>query len=469
MSDFKLYNTLTREVSDFQPINSEEVKIYCCGPTVYDYQHIGNFKTFLMENLLVKALRIAGYQVKFVMNITDVGHLTSDADDGEDKMMIAAKREKKKSYEIADFYTNKFFEDWDLLKMIRPDIVCKASDHIQEMIAMIKTLEDKGFAYVANGNVYFDVSKLKDYGKLAKLDLKKLQAGTTIEVDAHKKGPFDFVLWFTNSKFTNHELLWDSPWGEGYPGWHIECSAMSMKYLGEQIDIHCGGIDHVPVHHTNEIAQSEAATGNKWVNFWVHSEFILLNSEKMSKSKGGFITLDTLTADGIDPLAYKMLCLGTHYRKQINYSSESLTNASRNLQKIYSALETLTINPQVNLTKLSTEAESYWTNFKTAIFNDLNTPQALAVLWQAIDDQTLVAVDKLNLILHFDQILGFDLSNWKPSKIEIPSEVQALLELRKDARLNKNWEQSDALRVQIANYGFEVKDLGAEQTITKKL
>lgn len=468
MSNFKLYNTLTREVSDFHPLNPAEVKIYCCGPTVYDYQHIGNFKTFLMENLLVKALRIAGYPVKFVMNITDVGHLTSDADDGEDKMMIAAKREKKKSYEIAEFYTNKFFEDWDLLKMIRPDIVCKASDHIPEMIAMIKTLEDKGYAYVANGNVYFDVSKLKDYGKLAKLDLEKLQAGTTIEVDAHKRGPFDFVLWFTNSKFANHELLWDSPWGEGYPGWHIECSAMSMKYLGEQMDIHCGGIDHVPVHHTNEIAQSEATTGNKWVNFWVHSEFILLNSEKMSKSKGGFITLDTLRADGIDPLAYKMLCLGTHYRKQINYSNESLGNAARNLQKIYSALATLPYDLMEELPPLQSNSLHYWNDFKAAIFNDLNTPQALAIFWQILDDQTLAPKEKLNLIWHCDQILGFDLKNWRPEKIKIPAEVLDLVEQRKIARANKNWSESDTLRAQIATLGFDVKDAGAEQTLTKK-
>ncbi len=469
MSDFKLYNTLTREVSDFQPINPKEVKIYCCGPTVYDYQHIGNFKTFLMENLLVKALRMAGYPVKFVMNITDVGHLTSDADDGEDKMLIAAKREKKKSYEIAEFYTNKFFEDWDLLKMIRPDIVCKASDHIPEMITMIKTLEEKGYAYVANGNVYFDVSKLNDYGKLAKLDLEKLQAGTTIEVDSHKKGPFDFVLWFTNSKFTNPELTWESPWGEGYPGWHIECSAMSMKYLGEQIDIHCGGIDHVPVHHTNEIAQSEAATGNKWVNFWVHSEFILLNSEKMSKSKGGFITLDTLITDGVDPLAYKMLCLGTHYRKQINYSTESLNNASRNLQKIYSALANLPYELNEKLPEFANSTLNYWNDFRAAIFNDLNTPQALATFWQILDDQKLEAKEKLNLIFHCDEILGFDLKNWQPAKLEIPEEVLALVELRKVARANKDWSGSDNLRAQIAGYGFDLKDTGTEQTLTKKL
>ena len=312
-------------------------------------------------------------------------------------------------------------------------------------------------------------SKFETYGDLAKLDLKKLQAGARIDVDDHKRGPFDFVLWFTNSKFENHELLWDSPWGEGYPGWHIECSAMSMKYLGEQIDIHCGGIDHVPVHHTNEIAQSEAATGRKWVNFWVHSEFILLNSEKMSKSKGGFITLDTLANDGFDPLAYKMLCLSTHYRKQINYSNESLTNAARNLNKICKTLEEIDLPRNCDQNKLSPVAKELWDAFKLAIFNDLNTPQALAVLWQIIDHSEISSEDKINLLLLCDQILGFDLKNWQPTKIDLPEELKSLLEERKLARSNKDWAKADQLRNQIAEFGFIVKDQGTEQILTKKI
>lgn len=277
----KFYNTLSRKVELFKPLVSGQASVYCCGPTVYNFQHIGNLKTYICEDLLVRTLRLAGYQVKHVMNITDVGHLTSDADQGEDKMLVAMRREGKSSKEIAEFYTKCFFEDCAKLNINEPNVVCRATEHVKEMIVLTERILSNGFAYVSGGNVYFDVQKFEEYGRLAQLDLNKLKAGARIDVDSHKRNPLDFVLWFTKSKFIDQELQWDSPWGRGYPGWHIECSAMSMKHLGEQIDIHCGGVDHIPVHHTNEIAQSESATGKRpWVRHWFHSEFLVINEEK---------------------------------------------------------------------------------------------------------------------------------------------------------------------------------------------
>lgn len=462
----KLFNTLSRQVEEFKPLSPGMVKIYCCGPTVYDYQHIGNFKTFLIEDLLIRTLKLAGLQVKFIMNITDVGHLASDADEGEDKMLIAARREKKKSMEIAQYYTDKFLEDWDKLNITRPETFCKATDHIAEMIAMIKTLEEKGFAYLADGNVYFDVMRFKEYGQLALLDLEKLQAGARVEVDQNKRSPFDFVLWFTKSKFENHELLWDSPWGKGYPGWHIECSAMASKYLGENIDIHCGGVDHIPVHHTNEIAQAEAAFGHKWVNFWVHSEFILINSEKMAKSKGNFLKLDDLTAQGYEPAVYRTLILGTHYRKQLNFSKDSMDNALRVLQKLKAEVLKLK-STDTPAEKLSDSAEKYATAFREAVFNDLNTPQALAQVWGLLDDKDISSAEKLSLLYYFDQILGLKISDWQAETIDVPEAVKILLEKRAAARQSKNWAESDRLRDEIKSLGFVVKDNAQGQSLTK--
>lgn len=334
MEQIKIYNSLSKKVEDFNANQAGLAKVYCCGPTVYDYQHIGNFRTFIFEDILVRTLKLAKYKVQHVMNITDVGHLTGDNDEGEDKMLLAMKREGKKSLEIAQYYTDKFFEDWDKLGLNRPDTVCKATEHIQEMIELIKKIEANGFSYVANGNVYFDVAKFEKYGELARLNLDDLKAGARIEVDQNKKNPFDFVLWFTKSKFEDQELQWDSPWGRGYPGWHIECSAMSMKYLGDEFDIHCGGIDHVPIHHTNEIAQSEAATGKKWVNFWMHSEFILLNSDKMSKSKGGFLVVDNIIEKGFDPKAYRLFCMSALYRQQLNFTWDAVEQNQNSYNKL---------------------------------------------------------------------------------------------------------------------------------------
>jgi len=448
--EIRLYNTLTRTINPLQTLEPGRCKVYCCGPTVYDFQHIGNMRTYIFEDVLVRTLRKAGYNVNHIMNITDVGHLVSDADEGEDKMLVAAKREKKSSLEIAKYYTDVFFKDCKQLHITKPNTVCNATDHITEMIDLIKRLETNGMTYLAGGNVYFDVEKLPDYGKLAKLDLEKLKAGARIEVDSNKKSPFDFVLWFTKSKFENRELQWDSPWGRGYPGWHIECSAMSMKYLGKQFDIHCGGIDHISVHHTNEIAQSEGATKKPWVNVWMHGEFLLMNKEKMSKSKGGFVTLSTVVDKGVDPLAYRYLCLSAHYRSQLSFSDETLENAASGLKKLKSSI--LSIKAQNGNTALPAIPESdLISDFENAIFDDLNMPKAMASVWAAVNDNALKPGEKLSILNYMDDVLGFDINSWQEEVFDIPSDVSNLVAAREKARKEKNWSESDRLRNEIHN------------------
>ncbi len=453
----KLFNTMTRSLEEFIPLVPGEASIYCCGPTVYSFQHVGNFKTFIFEDLLARTLRFAGYKVKHVMNITDVGHLTGDSEDGEDKMLVAMRRENKSSLEISRFYTDKFFEDWDKLHLKRPDVVCYATQHIPEMIALIERIYANGLAYVANGNVYFDVSKYKNYGQLAKLDLENLKAGSRIEVDPHKRNPLDFVLWFTKSKFENQELQWDSPWGRGYPGWHIECSAMSIKYLGENFDIHCGGVDHVPVHHTNEIAQSEAATGKKWVNFWLHSEFILINDTKMSKSSGKTILLDDIIAQGHDPLVYRYFCLSANYRAQLNFTDESITGAANGLERLKRSVLNLkaeagSIKPDSSFEHPSLQA------FTEAVCNDLNMPQALSHLWKALGDKELTAVEKLALLYKMDEVLGLGIEEWKAEAVSVSAEADKLLQARQAARAAKDFKAADQIRDQLLALGFKVVD-----------
>lgn len=458
-----LFNTLTRTVEELNPIEPGRVKIYCCGPTVYNYQHIGNLKTYIFEDILVRTLKYFGYKVTHVMNITDVGHLASDADEGEDKMSLAMKREKKKSYEIAEYYTDAFFKDCEALNISKPDIVCKATDHIKEMIELIQRLESKGLTYSAGGNIYFDVSKFPEYGKLALLDLEKLKAGARIEVDSNKHHPADFVLWFTKSKFENQELQWDSPWGVGYPGWHIECSAMAMKYLGEQIDIHCGGIDHIPVHHTNEIAQSEGAIGKKWVNFWMHSEFILLNKEKMSKSKGGFIVLSDL--EGFDPLDYRFLVLGSHYRSQLNFSIEAMEGAKASRNSLRSKARSLLGDDSVAAVASDHEILS---EFNKAISTDLNTPLALAKVRQILEDERYESELRLGALKAADLVLGLNVDSWFKEET-IPENIQTLLAERQSARDNKNWAESDRLRQEIQKLGFSVEDSKDGQKVQKAI
>ena len=413
-------------------------------------------RTYVFEDLLVRTLRHAGYKVQHVMNITDVGHLVGDGDDGEDKMAVAAKRENKRSYEIAEYYTNIFLEDCDKLNITRPQVVCKATDHIEEMIDLIKQIEANGYTYTAGGNVYFDVAKFDSYGALAKLDLEKLKAGARIEVDTSKRNPQDFALWFTKSKFENQELQWDSPWGRGYPGWHIECSAMSLKHLSDQFDIHCGGIDHIPVHHTNEIAQTEAATGKSpWVNYWMHGEFLLMNNAKMAKSAGGFLKLGDVVERGIDPIAYKFFCLSAHYRAQLNFSWEALEQADSSIRKLKRTVLALKEEGEPGEHNEDTPQLS---EFKSAIYNDLNAPKALAALWSAVQSKELSSAEKLRVLYEMDSVLGFGMQEWEASKEAIPEHVQTLFEQRTEARANKNWEEADRIRDEITEAGYQVVD-----------
>lgn len=465
----KLYNTMSRSLDDFVPLKAGEVGLYCCGPTVYNYQHIGNLRTYIFEDVLVRVLRRAGFKVTHVMNITDVGHLVSDADEGEDKMLVAARREKKSSLEIADYYTQIFFEHCSWLNIQRPDIVCKATEHVEDMIAQVKQLEENGFAYVSGGNVYFDVSKDKSYGKLAKLDLENLQAGARIDVDAQKKNPLDFALWFTKSKFENQELQWDSPWGRGYPGWHIECSAMSTKYLGNHFDIHCGGIDHIPVHHTNEIAQSECATGETMSNYWLHGGFLVTNKEKMSKSTGEFLKLDVVRDRGIDPVSYRLFCYSASYRGELVFSWEALEASDKTLKRLKQAV--LSWKEEcggVPSKKLSPAAVELREQFDQAVYDDLSMPRAMAVIHAAAADSELSPADKLALLLDFDSVLGFDIEDWKAEKLDIPDEVSSLVKQREEARANKDWAEADRLRGEIQALGFAVED-AASGSVVKRL
>jgi cysteinyl-tRNA synthetase len=402
------------------------------------------------------------------MNITDVGHLVSDADEGEDKMAVAAKREGKKSADIAQFYTDIFWDHSRKLNIIRPDVVCKATDHIKEMIDLIRVLEEKGFAYQSGGNVYFDISKFDEYGKLANINVAEQLAGARIEADERKRSPLDFALWFTDSKFAGQELQWDSPWGRGYPGWHIECSAMAIKHVGEFIDIHCGGIDHIGAHHTNEIAQSECAIGHRWVQTWMHGAFLVDATGKMSKSKGKFLTVQSLIDDGFDPLAYRLFCLGAHYRSPLTLSLESIGAAQTSLERLRQAVVTLKESPSTAPAGPSEAAERYIASFEQAIADDLNCPRALAVLWSVVGDRSLPAATALELIGAFDSILGLNLMSASSAPAEeIPEVVLALVQQREDARRARDWVASDRLRAEILAMGYEVKDSAKGPTIRK--
>jgi len=462
-----LFNTMSRTVETFSSLHGKEVKVYCCGPTVYNFQHIGNLRTYIFEDLLVRTLRYAGYSVKHVMNITDVGHLVSDADDGEDKMLVASKREGKSSYEIAEHYTAIFFEHCKWLNISPPNVVCKATEHIEEMIALIRELEKRGAAYLSGGNVYFDVSKSADYGKLAGLDLESLKSGARIEVDSKKRSPLDFALWFTKSKFEKQEMQWDSPWGRGYPGWHIECSAMSMKYLGESLDIHCGGIDHIPVHHTNEIAQSETATGKAFARVWMHGGFLVVDSSKMSKSTGEFLTLDRLKERGIDPLSYRLFCFSGSYRNELSWSWQALESAATTLKRLKNQF-LLWKEETSPAESFGTTARSTLESFEKECFNDLGLPKALAVVHEAGKDQRISAAEKLALFLRFDHILGLGIDTWEAEELTLPPEIATLAETRIQARKSRDWKQSDELREKLLAEGYLVDDTKDGQKIRKK-
>lgn len=460
----RFYNTLDQRKEDFEPINKGEVGLYACGPTVYNYAHIGNLRTYVFNDILRRVILLNGLKLRHVMNITDVGHLTSDADEGEDKMAEGAKRENKSVWEIAKFYEESFFNDIQLLNIQKPEILCRATDHIDDMINMEKKIEEKGYAYFAGGNLYLDTSKVGDYGKLARLKVDDLQHGARTEIDKNKKNPSDFVLWFTESKFGDQDMKWESPWGTGYPGWHIECCAMSSRYLGEQFDIHTGGIDHIPVHHTNEIAQAEAAFGKKpWVKYWLHGEFLVMDKGKMSKSSGEFITLQLLVDKGYDPLAFRFLCLGAHYRKQLMFSWEAMEGASQGYRNLKNRISELKKN------EISYDGENrkeyYLKKFLELINDDLNTPQGLALMNDMMKNNMLGSVEKLEIIEHFDKIFGLKLL--EKESAEIPDDVLSLADEREKARGDKNYELSDKYRDMIREKGFEVRDTKDGQVLEK--
>lgn len=455
------FNTLTRKVEQFIPNVDGKVAMYTCGPTVYHFAHIGNLRSYIMEDILEKTLRYVGYDVKRVMNITDVGHLTSDADTGEDKMLKGAKREHKTVMEIAKYYTDAFFDDCRKLNIKRPDVVEPATNCIPEFINMVKVLLEKDYAYIAGGNVYFDTSKLDDYYVFSSQSEKELMVGVRDDVseDINKKNKTDFVLWFTKSKFDNQELKWDSPWGVGYPGWHIECSCISMKHLGEYMDIHCGGVDNIFPHHTNEIAQSEAYLGHKWCNYWFHVHHLNDKSGKMSKSKGEFLTVSLLEKKGYNPLVYRLFCLQSHYRKPLEFSYEVLDNMTTAYNKLIKKIGELKADGSVD-----EEAFAGFRNkFEDAICSDLNTSSAITVIYDVlrsdINDMT-----KLELIKSFDEVLSLDLlkdhGNDKESSVdsELKEYILAKIEERKAAKKEKDFAKADAIRDELAAKGIQIKD-----------
>ncbi len=446
---FKLYNTLIRKKQTFKPIVAGKVGFYSCGPTVYWYQTIGNLRTYIFNDILKRVLIYSGFEVKHIMNVTDVGHLTSDADSGEDKMEKAALKEGKNAEDIANFYLKVFREDFKKLNISEPTIWCKATEHIKEQIELIKTLEKKGFTYKTDDGIYFDTSKLKDYGKLAKLNIDNLQAGARIDL-GDKKNKTDFALWKFSEQPGKRQQEWQSPWGVGFPGWHIECSAMSMKYLGETFDIHTGGIDHIPVHHTNEIAQSEAATGKKFVNYWLHGAFLTFKGEKVSKSKGGLYTISELEELGYKPLEYRYMCLLTHYRSELDFTLDNLNAAKNGLEGLKNKIANISPN------QAGSDGRAYLEDFTTAINDDLNMPKALGVLQKLLKDESVSGKAKLDLIVKFDKIFGLDLLI--KEIIRVPDEVKKLAEERWQAKKIKNFKLSDELRVKITKLGFMILD-----------
>ncbi len=455
-----LFNTLTRKTEKFIPNTDGRVSMYTCGPTVYHYAHIGNLRCYIMEDVLEKTLRYAGYEVKRVMNITDVGHLTGDTDTGDDKMLKGAKRENKTVMEIAEFYTRAFFADCAKLNIKTPDVVEPATNCIPEFINMVQALLDKGYAYVSGGNVYFDTSLLKDYYVFSSQSEKELMVGVRDDVveDTNKKNKADFVLWFTKSKFDNQELKWDSPWGMGYPGWHIECSCISMKHLGEYMDIHCGGVDNIFPHHTNEIAQSESYLGHKWCNYWFHVHHLNDKSGKMSKSNGEFLTVSLLEEKGYNPLVYRLFCLQSHYRKPLEFSYEVLDNMTTAYNKLVRKISELKEDGAVN----EEEASKFKNDFLSALCNDINTSSAITVIYDVLRS-SLNDATKLALIKSFDEVLSLNLTaereeTGKAADSELEKYILDKIEERKEAKAAKNFVKADSIRDELAAKGIYIKD-----------
>lgn len=461
--DMLLSNTLTKKKEKFKPIVKGQVKMYSCGPTVYNYAHIGNLRAFIFADVLKRALILNGYKVTHVMNITDVGHLSDDADDGEDKMLKGARREGKTVWDVAKFYEKEFLKDMDALNILSPDKFTRATEHIKEMIDLNNRLVKNGFTYEAGGNLYYDTSTFKKYWELLGKPQDADEQQTRVKKDPNKRHPFDFVLWFTEHKHGKHAMEWESPWGKGFPGWHIECSAMSSKYLGENFDIHTGGIDHIPIHHTNEIAQSEGAFGKKWVNYWLHNEFLVIkDSEKMAKSSDNFIRLQTLIDKGFSPIDFRYFLLGTHYKKKVMFSFDALEAAKNAMLKLKNRVIDLKKEDDKFNKK---DFDKYQKLLRENINDDLNTSRILANLWEFMQDEVVSANTKLKLIEEYDKILGLKLSETKTEKL--PDEILSLQKKRDEARLKKDFKKSDEIRDVLLKKGYQVFDDKEKSEIRK--
>ena len=449
--DIYFYNTLTKKKEKFEPIQKDEVKIYSCGPTVYKNATIGNMRTNLFQDTLRRVLKYNGYKLKHVMNITDVGHLVSDGDEGEDKMLKSAREEHKTPLEIAEYYTKLFFTDLERLNIEKPEIICKATDHIKEMLELVQKIMERGYAYETSTAIYFDVSKLDEYGILSGINLEEQKSGARVEVDKEKRNPYDFALWIKAPE--NHLMKWDSPWGPSYPGWHIECSAMSTKYLGEVFDIHTGGIDLIPTHHENEIAQSKGACGKIPAHYWMHGEYLLINGGKMSKSLGNVYLVDDIISRGYDPLVYRLFNFSCHYKSKLNFTWEGMDSAAVSLNRLREGYQKhLAGNSEVS-DEIINDMEN---RFHQAINDDLNMPLAMSVVWEAIkypEKSKKIA----KLLEKFDTVLGIKIAEKKQEK-EIPQEILELVEQRKQARAEKNWAESDRIRDLITEKGYSIKD-----------
>ncbi len=455
--NIRLYDSYRRSLREFEPLRGNQVRMYACGPTVYDYAHIGNLRTYIFEDVLRRTLEFHGYEVLHVMNITDVGHLTSDADTGEDKIEKGARRTGKSAWEIAEIYSDAFKEDLRQLNILDPGIWCRATEHVGEQIEDIQTIESNGYTYATSDGIYFDTSKLRNYGYLARLDVDGLNAGQRVEV-GEKRNATDFALWKFSPENQQRQMEWESPWGKGFPGWHIECSAMAVKYLGKMFDIHCGGKDHIPVHHSNEIAQSEACHGTSLANFWLHGYF-LETDDKMSKSSGDFLRLQTLLERQYDPLGYRYLCLTAHYRNDLKFTWKSLDGAQTALARLR--------NMVTGWGEPGVADAGFVTRFRNEIYNDLNTSKGLAVVWNLARSPLPDDVKKAT-ILECDRVLGLDLANWKTATLAIPDEVAGLLHRRNQARAEKNWGVADEIRLKIKEMGFEIIDTSTGSRIRKE-
>ncbi len=460
-----LYNSLTRKKQQFEPIKSGAVGLYTCGPTVYNYAHIGNLRTYIFEDILKRVLIYNGYAVKHVMNITDVGHLTGDRDMGEDKMEAGAAREGKSAWDIAEYYTRSFKQDLEQLNVLAPDVWVKATDTIPEQIALIRTLEEKGYTYPTSDGIYFDTSKFKDYTKLSHQDLEALREGARVERNPEKRNATDFALWKFSPQGSKRQMEWDSPWGVGFPGWHLECSAMSMKFLGEQLDIHCGGTDHIDVHHTNEIAQSEAATGKSFFNFWMHGAFLIIQGgKKMAKSEGNFLTLENaLMKNDINPLVYRFASFLTHYRKPMEYSDESIEAARNGLLHLQNQVRQITTAGVEAQSSVSAEFQN---KFNETINDDLNMPRAMAVIQEMLKSK-LSDARKYSTVMDFDRVLGLQLDQLAHDQA-LPEAVQKLVAARLQARQDKDFATSDQLRAEIEALGYQVQDTPDGMNVVKK-